>query len=462
MFTLFINRGTSLALILFMVLGLLLPVSNAFAEEKIAKNEDTGSGSSNTSQVSSQQETNVAISNSASVDTSSTMSSNTGGNSASNNSGGGSVVTGDAGSQSGSTTQVNETTATVPCGSCTGGSATAVNSNTGAESTNASSTTQSSSVDASITNTSNSNTDIVNNASTGGNTASHNTGDGVITTGDVSSNVVVNQSVNTTQFTVSGQGSSSVSAVNDMTGANSSNTSTTSVTNTITIDSTHDAVVDTLATVSAITGNNSSSYNTGSGIIKTGNVYVSALFDERVNESLFDVECTFCTAEIVGVNRFTGYGSFNLTDPNIHSSVLVKELKKARIHNNLFFDLLTGGNNADFNTGGGLIETGDIFVDVTKKVTANVDVVGIGGGPFEEIIPGTPPSQQQSPEESHASENVTSKSPASVLAAAIGGIMSAEILPATGGNWMLVIVFIAMIFIGFRFRSYRPTPAMIM
>ena len=170
--------------------------------------------------------------------------------------------------------------------------ATAENSNTGADSTNDASVDITNDVDISSNNSANIRNSIYVNANTGGNSASQNTGDGSVSTGDINGsarirNNVNSNSLNRVDFDCSGVCivSADISASNSHTGADSSNDANVNVNNDIDITQNNDLDIDNKVDADLDTGNNEADENTGDGSVKTGDINFDVTIDNQGNNN---------------------------------------------------------------------------------------------------------------------------------------------------------------------------------
>ena len=154
----------------------------------------------------------------------------------------------------------------------------ASNSNTGADSTNNSSV----SVDNDTTISSTNNATINNNlsvaANTGSNSASQNTGDGTVSSGDITGSISVTNSGNFNGDFDSlialncGSNNCNFSASNSHTGADSTNNSSVNVRGDFDITLINEAEVDNNIGADLNTGGNSADENTGDGSVSSGDI----------------------------------------------------------------------------------------------------------------------------------------------------------------------------------------------
>jgi len=213
------------------------------------------------------------------------------------------------------------------------------------------------------------NADVTNNvdtsATTGNNTASDNTGgDVAIVTGDVSQDVTIENSLNSssveieccpteTNIEISGNGSDSENSVSL---ENQSQTE---------VSISQNASVTNNIFGSANTGDNKANDNTGGSVlIDTGNIKVlGAIKNGPIN--VYSVTGGTGTGGNLDVSiASNGEGSINLVSLLLGGLSALKLNNNAVIYNEVYWDLNTGGNEANGNTGGDVtIRTGDILFD---------------------------------------------------------------------------------------------------
>lgn len=283
------------------------------------------------------------------------------------------------------------------------------------------------------------NNDIDLAAITGGNTASFNTGNGSITTGNASAvaNIVnlANTNLNVAEWLFGivnifgtltgniilpdgssvnlGSSFSSVLSANQDTGAFSNNTANYTSNETTTFTNNNNADVVTAVNTSANTGNNSASINTGGGSVTTGNTDVSVSNSTIANENINQEDDTVWlvivneagkwVGHIVGslygatsasnalpvsqttsgagsetfttTNSGTGAFSDNVATQNSTSNTEVTNNNTAKIVNNVNVTADSGNNDSSYNTGAGEITTGNASVGLNLLNIANTNVV---------------------------------------------------------------------------------------
>lgn len=231
------------------------------------------------------------------------------------------------------------------------------------------------------------NADIFNhvesNASTGGNDASFNTGgDTSINTGNASTNTTVTNDVNTnvahvesaggnngTDVTVSGNGAFSE---NDVNVRNNSD---------VRVHQDNDAHVSNIVNSNATTGHNNAGFNTGGDTsINTGNASTDTTVMTEANRNV---------ANVSGGNgsndssvQISGNGAFSDNKVNLWngSAVIVDQDNDAHVFNHVNSNAKTGGNDANFNTGGDVsINTGDAKTKTDVRTAVNFNAADISG-----------------------------------------------------------------------------------
>lgn len=273
------------------------------------------------------------------------------------------------------------------------------------------------------------NNDIYLNADTGHNSTSLNTGAGVIQTGDATALANIINMVNTniqvdewlfavinifgdlagniilpggTNLASVISGSNNVG--NSETGPSSYNYSASTTNSTTDINNTNDADISSNLAVSAKTGNNDASFNTGGGYVNTGVADSSLANTTIANTNTYDPEGTVFlvivnelgkwVGHIIGgnsassgnsetenapalnaQNNATGPLSNNVSEIKLNSDTTLTNNNNADITNNIKISANTGSNDASKNTGPGIIETGDANAGLSLLNLANTNII---------------------------------------------------------------------------------------
>lgn len=329
------------------------------------------------------------------------------------------LTTGDA---SNSTSIVNTGNQNIAgSNNCCQQGATVINSNNGAYSDNNGSAVLSSTDNlnqgngAVITNNINSAT------LTGDNSTSYNNGNSTLTTGDANTTGTIFNNINSnlagvtvSEFNIEDDhrgdyvldfaancvancGSSPLSA-NINNGAGSTNTATSSATNSNSTSQTNNGTVINDMTLTANSGDNTASFNTGGdSSIVTGDANIAANILNFVNNNLAgnillgvvnifgnligdiilpDNPCSTCSSSNTTVaNTNNEAGSTNTASATTNNTQTQFQSNDATIENNLVFDANTGGNSTSFNTGGdSSITTGSSNINAQVLNIANTNL----------------------------------------------------------------------------------------
>ncbi len=226
---------------------------------------------------------------------------------------------------------------------------------------------------------------IVNNieviANTGNNNASDNTSGSVtISTGDVLTDLVVSNNINSATVNNSCcdvENNSSVSIVGNGSGSDNSVVLNINDENSIVVN--QYANIENKVIGTANTGNNSANNNTSSEVtILTGDIKVNIKINNYpVNTSLVNFGnsplSVFANISDNGANT-TNYVSANINKPKFVG------VNNYFVANNIsYWDLKTGGNTASGNTSSKvLIKTGNVFFDLLISNAANIGGVDLG------------------------------------------------------------------------------------
>ncbi len=432
--------------------------ATALTESFRSVNSVTGSGSDNTAEITSTRDTLVEIQNDGTIANTLHASAVSGQNDASQNTGNATVATGDANV---AVTLFNFLNASVVDGALwlsvsdifgdLGGNVVipeeavsylerrqrkllvnAENGATGSGSSNTLDVTVTETSTTTLTNTADIHNDVTVDAVTGQNTATQNTGGATILTGDVqtTANVVTLANMNVVEgnlgvvivnalnrwlgFLLGQDGSwtpisheySTVDVANNATGSGSTNAATVDVSATDTTDVSNKATVRNTLDLSAITGQNTVTQNTGNANVRTGDARVNATVVNVVNTNVVRGSLFVMVVNIFGnwfgdllfgghavaaldsssgngiavqaTNTATGADSTNTiaVDAERLSDVTVENT--AVVRTSLVVDADTGNNVANRNTGLARVETGDAEVALHARNIANVTVAGIG------------------------------------------------------------------------------------
>ncbi len=237
-----------------------------------AENDTTGAESDNEAKTKLENEITVTSVNSADFDNDAEVEAETGENTSSYNTGMGSVDSGNAKGKvmidNGSIFNNNDTKLSFGAGMF---NLMAKNMTTGFDSTNKSEAKVEN--EATVTNVNGA--EVTNDAKveleTGDNEASYNTGLGDIETGDADAVVGITNDLNVNTTNIDWAPAGELVVGNDTTGAESKNEAEAKVENEVTITNVNSSTLTNTSKVETNTGDNTSSYNTGSGKTETGN-----------------------------------------------------------------------------------------------------------------------------------------------------------------------------------------------
>jgi len=374
-------------------------------------NDNTGADSENNATTTSDNNTTIVINNDGSISNDYVLNAITGQNDADRNTGDASITTGDANVAANVINFLNNTflggtgelllgivnvfgnlTGNIIVNPPTGGSATitspeslnAANATTGADSTNNANVESNNNLQIGVANTASVLNGIDLFANTGSNDASLNTGSGTVQTGDIDSQLKTTTIANTT--TVGGDGTlwlvlvnnmgtwtgqlmgldvngvaspffsfvvgpdGSLMAVNDTTGADSTNNATTTNNNSTDIAVNNNGTVNNNLVINADTGHNSATRNTGNANITTGDVNVAANVMNILNNTFIGQRMV-----ITIVNVFGGFFG-NVITPGSGSAATEGETQQAA--NNASGTNLAGQTAQGASGGGNSSNTG--------------------------------------------------------------------------------------------------------
>ena len=403
------------ALLLIVNMMLISPAGLVVAEEISSDNTSTGSGSDNTAATTTDQTNDTTNTNDATVDNTTVGGATSGDNTATENTGSGTIDTSNATTTSTTDTTVNTNTVTAsPAPSYapmswttwTGeGDWASQNQNTGSSSTNTATTTGTETNNLTNNNTAdiNNNSDI--GSTTGSNTASDNTGDASINTGNATTTSSTNNVANLNYWTGQGDWTNlwNGEALNYLTGANSDNEATTEITELINILNENGVDISNLIGANASSGANIASDNTGNASISTGNASLLSTLFNMANTNIFGTEAVnilyqdvygnysgnidlssaspyslFNLAQnpltLTSSNDTTGFNSDNTAGVNGSLTFDILNNNDGNLLNDLNLESITGNNTASDNTGDATIETGDadIIANLINMLNTNI------------------------------------------------------------------------------------------
>lgn len=201
-------------------------------------------------------------------------------------------------------------------------------------------------------------------ASTGDNESSYNTGNGRVATGDVEGVLDIANMIGFGGMEFDGLEDMfdwNITAGNDTTGYNSKNEAEVELENEAEIDIDNDVDLDNRVRAWINTGNNESSYNTGSGAVSTGGASFEGTWENSVDYGMVFPEITFGTGGSVDVsNGTTGANSENKAKAEIENKLDVNIDNRANIDNSFCLNANTGNNESSYNTGNGSVTSGDV------------------------------------------------------------------------------------------------------
>lgn len=308
--------------------------------------------------------------------------------------------------------------------------------------------------------------DIQNNVhsdlNTGANNASDNTNAGTsVTTGNISSETSIQNSTNSSSASVNccPQPSGNIAITDNATGSQNTVNLNQNTNTQITIS--QNAQIQNNIVGTANTGGNSANENTrGNTSISTGNISVnSKTANDHINKASVSDPQEDNSLQI----KISGNGSSSNSQVNITSNnnLNLSIDNKAEILNNSIWDLITGKNQANGNTGGTVsVVTGSInLVSEIINDPINSDSVtipccktkpGDGGqnpppGPSEKPKGGPPETPQPQPASQSQPPSSAGPGPSPQGGEVLAAETSGQILPATGVSWTIILTLASLI-----------------
>jgi len=382
------------------------PISHEYTAQILAENSQTGADSTNTVDVDVTNTDETSIENTARVNNDVNLSAITGQNTANQNTGDASITTGDARVNANVVNVVNTNvvrgnlfiaiinvfgnwfgdvlfggnsiSSLAQGGSGGGVTVDGGNTNTGADSTNTIDVDANSTQSIDVENTAAIENNMRVNADTGHNQANRNTGLGSVTTGDA---LAALHARNIANVTLAGLGDawSNVTAdlVNGTTGADSTNTIDVTVNDERNVSVANDASVDTTIGAVANTGFNQTNRNTLGGVISTGRSILDVVVENLLNQTWIvgGPPNTDPSVNVASANSTTGANSTNSTSVTPTSTTTIDLDNTANVNTDVTADATTGNNEANENTGDGVISTKKASIDGDLDNTVNQTAV---------------------------------------------------------------------------------------
>lgn len=139
----------------------------------------------------------------------------------------------------------------------------------------------------------------------------------------------------------------------------------------VTVNNVNDAKITNNVTSRSVTGNNSASWNTLGGSVKTGNATLDSSVTSVANINTTNISVGYAGSSNAGANDVTGPDSTNYTYINNEHRANVYNSNTANVTNNVDSFAGTGRNLADYNTGPASVETGNANVNSVVGIHAN-------------------------------------------------------------------------------------------
>lgn len=168
---------------------------------------------------------------------------------------------------------------------------------------------------------------------------------------------------------------------NSTTGPFSNNTCTILNTDNITVNNVNDAQIKNYVKVKSDTGDNSASYNTLGGAVKTGNAASNVTVSNVANINTTNITAALAgSAQNRGGNAITGPYSDNTSFIGNNFQADVYNSNTASVFNKVEVESETGENNADYNTGPASVDTGNAWASLLLGTHTNDSYTQIMGG----------------------------------------------------------------------------------
>ena len=204
---------------------------------------------------------------------------------------------------------------------------------------------------------------------TGGNSASGNSSDVQISTGNTQTSIQIENSLNQNQTNINNCCGEVNLNINDN-GSQSSNQINVSSPQTQTANISNYGGTTNQTTIGANTGKNISSQNSAQVSIKTGHVIVTSNIQNRSNQNSINLAEPFLNT--ISSVRGNGPQSTNSITADWQASSLISISNSSRTNNTQKFNLNTGGNEASNDTNP-IIDTGDILLNLNLANQTNLN-----------------------------------------------------------------------------------------
>ena len=210
-------------------------------------------------------------------------------------------------------------------------------------------------------------------ANTGSNDANSNTGNGEVDTGDikVALNIANVLGIDEEYLAELGFGDWDITVGNSHTGYNSKNEAEAEIKNELKVKNHNHTDIDNRLCAKLNTGHNSASSNTGNGSVGTGDISFSADWNNEVSNSWGIWGLDFPGGSLSASNSNTGANSENEAEAEIKNKIEIENKNHTDIDNKLYLNANTGENTANYNTGNGTVDTGNITGEVNISNTVN-------------------------------------------------------------------------------------------
>lgn len=264
-------------------------------------------------------------------------------------------------------------------------------SGNGAGSDNYANVTSTSQTSVTQSNTANISNDVNSTATTGSNDSNFNTGGQTTTmTGaaNVTSDVSTQANENVATTNCCGTGDTTVKISGN--GAESTSTVTPDISNKTTLDQSNKADISNNIDSTATTGKNDANSNTGGTVyIKTGSANIDNNVDNKANVNIAMIgDPSSATTPTMSFQILgNGAGSDNFITPKIKNSTSIDQDNSADINNNIDSYAKSGGNDANFNTGGDVtIEAGQANAESNVSNMANFNFASADCGCVYDLL----------------------------------------------------------------------------
>jgi len=165
-------------------------------------------------------------------------------------------------------------------------------------------------------------------------------------------------------------------AANSETGSDSVNNSIEETNNQTEINNNNLTILSNEFYVQANTGDNITSYNTGSGLVTTNKAKGQGEIINIINRNQTECDPESDLGNLEASNEDTGAGSENNSQIIYSDNIVVRNINESETGNIISADINSGRNKANYNTGHGIVLSGESDLGLDVITLANTNIFG--------------------------------------------------------------------------------------